>query len=168
VKTITRHSPADLPTLSAFGYLLGLYAENYERLMRLIGDARNLSGSYEAQSDIAEPSLPTLYLDVIEQHRHTSILRLTHRFASARGAELDPSAWVRVYHDSMQAEVTHCHTARHLKTLFSTQVPVLRVGQRRHRMNVFFNKWLEHLIAAGIAPDRWQRTQAAERMPEYV
>jgi uncharacterized protein len=148
---------ANLPAMSAFGYLQGLYGENYERLHRLLGDVRNLSGDYRACAPInpataADIQSPDLWLNVIEQHRHTTILRLTHQFTGAIGVELDPLAWVRVYHDSQQAEVTHCHTSKQLKALFSMQVPVLKVGLRRYRMNVFFNKWLEHLLLAGHVP----------------
>jgi len=143
--------------MSAFGYLLGLYGENYQRLHRLLGDARLLSGDYRAVAPAdclvnQGTASPDLWLNIIEQHRHTTILRLTHQFDGPAGIELDPLAWVRVYHDSEQAEVTHCHTSKHLKTLFSTQVPVLKVGLRRYRMNVFFNKWLEHLLLAGHVP----------------
>jgi len=143
--------------MSTFGYLLGLYGENYERLHRLLGDVRQLSGDYRSVApsdplaDLAAVS-PDLWLNIIEQHRHTTILRLTHRFDGLNGVELDPLAWVRVYHDSAQAEVTHCHTSKQIKALFSMQVPVLKVGLRRYRMNVFFNKWLEHLLLAGHIP----------------
>jgi uncharacterized protein len=154
---------ANVPAMSAFGYLLGLYGENYERLYRLLGDVRNLSGDYHAVAPLvananadaaadANNASPDLWLNIIEQHRHTTILRLTHQFEGPAGVELDPLAWVRVYHDSEQAEVTHCHTSKQLKALFSMQVPVLKVGLRRYRMNVFFNKWLEHLLLAGYVP----------------
>ena len=147
----------NVPSMSAFGYLLGLYGENYERLYRLLGDVRNLRGDYHAVGPTtasADPNAmsPDLWLNIIEQHRHTTILRLTHQFDGPVGVELDPLAWVRVYHDSEQAEVTHCHTSKQLKALFSMQVPVLKVGLRRYRMNVFFNKWLEHLLLAGHVP----------------
>jgi len=148
---------AHVPAMSAFGYLLGLYGENYERLHRLLGDVRQLSCDYRSVAPIdpsADPAAvsPDLWLNIIEQHRHTTILRLTHQFNGPTGIELDPLAWVRVYHDSEQAEVTHCHTSKQLKALFSMQVPVLKVGLRRYRMNVFFNKWLEHLLLAGHTP----------------
>jgi uncharacterized protein len=148
---------ANVPAMSAFGYLLGLYGENFQRLYRLLGDVRNLSGEYRAIAPIdaaadANSVSPDLWLSIIEQHRHTTILRLTHQFEGPTGVELDPLAWVRVYHDSEQAEVTHCLTSKQLKALFSMQVPVLKVGLRRYRMNVFFNKWLEHLLLAGHVP----------------
>lgn len=155
---------ANLPAMSAFGYLQGLYGENYERLHRLMGDVRSLSGDYCAAAPIKLSNTeniiiqsPDLWLNIIEQHRHTTILRLTHQFSGANGVELDPLAWVRVYHDSQQAEVTHCHTSKQLKALFSMQVPVLKVGLRRYRMNVFFNKWLEHLLLAGHVPSAFTR-----------
>ena len=130
---------ANVPAMSAFGYLLGLYGENYERLYRLLGDVRNLSGDYRAIAPInaaadANSVSPDLWLSIIEQHRHTTILRLTHQFEGQTGVELDPLA------------------SKQLKALFSMQVPVLKVGLRRYRMNVFFNKWLEHLLLAGHVP----------------
>jgi uncharacterized protein len=149
-----------LPKMTAFGYLLGLYGENYERLLRLLGDVRQLSGKHQSQVQ----GHPTLYVDVLEQHRHTTILRITHLFDGPDGPKPEPSAWVRVYHDAQQAEVTHCWSGTALKQLFSMSVPAFKVTLRRHRMNVFFNKWLEHLLGlghthSGLQPMESQRKQ---------
>lgn len=136
--------------LTRFRYLMGLYGENHTRLAALLGDVAGLCGSF--QSDVADGQ--TLFIDVVAQHAFTTVLRLTHAF-EGQGAQpeanlqLDPCAWVRVYHDAQQAEVTHCHIGAAVKKLFALDEPVKRVTQHRYRMNSFFNKWLEHLLEAG-------------------
>ena len=147
------------PSLGRLDYLLKLYEENFGLLQALLGDVRNFSGNQLSHV----PGRPLLWLSVIEQQRYTSILRLTHSFADANGADvleplvprmvLDPNAYVRVYHDTRQAEVTHCHFGAKLKSLFSTDVPLHEVNHTRARMSVFFNKWLHYLLESGHRPE---------------
>lgn len=135
---------------NAFEWLLGLYADNFGRLRRLV-DARNLApGRYlnEVQGH------PALVLDLLEQQPYTTLLRLSVRFAESLPAE-DPEAYWRVYHDAQQAEVTHCRFDSHRIRLYAPDTPARILAQYRRRMNSFANKWLEHLLEAGYPPDGW-------------
>lgn len=157
------------PSLGRLDYLLKLYEENFVLLGRLLGDARHFSGDHLSHV----PGKPLLWLSVIEQQRYTTILRLTHSFADASlvavsdtglapSMVLDPNAFVRVYHDTRQAEVTHCHFGAKLKSLFSLDVPLHEVNHTRARMSVFFNKWLPYLIESGHRPDSFD---VVDRLP---
>lgn len=151
-------------SLGRLDYLLKLYEENYQLLQRLLGDARDLSNAQLSHV----PGRPLLWLSVIEQQRYTSILRLTHSFALTTPADaglapsmvLDPNAFVRVYHDTRQAEVTHCHFGAELKSLFSLDVPLHEVNHKRARMSVFFNKWLHYLLESGHRPESFDVVDA--------
>lgn len=147
------------PSMGRLDYLLRLYEENFVLLARLLGDVRGYSGHHLSHV----PGRPLLWLSVIEQQRYTTIMRLTHSFADASlvtlsdsalapSMVLDPNAFVRVYHDTRQAEVTHCHFGAKLKSLFSLEVPLHEVNHARARMSVFFNKWLPYLVESGHSP----------------
>jgi uncharacterized protein YqiB (DUF1249 family) len=73
VNRIAHADPLGRIKLGKFGWLMGLYAENHARLQRLFEPADLAPGRY--QSDIGD-GLPLL-LDVLEQHRYTTELRLT-------------------------------------------------------------------------------------------
>ena len=97
-----------LPRLSRFGWLMGLYAENHRKLERLFAPALLAEGVYRSQ---AASGLP-LRLEVIEQHKFTTELRLTYDVRDPVTGEPDPSAHVRLYRDARQAEATHCYVGR--------------------------------------------------------
>ena len=63
-----------IPRLGRLGWLMGLYAENYQHLMRLFAPDRLHPGRYA--SSIGDGL--DLYLDVIECHRYTVELRMTY------------------------------------------------------------------------------------------
>ena len=97
-----------LPRLSRFGWLMGLYAENHRKLERLFAPALLAEGVYRSQ---AASGLP-LRLELIEQHKFTTELRLTYDVRDPVTGEPDPSAHVRLYRDARQAEATHCYVGR--------------------------------------------------------
>ena len=149
------------PGLGPLNYLLNLYEENFVLLTTLLGSVRNYSGAYLSHV----PSKPPLWLEVIEQQPYTSILRITHSFNTARGIALDPNAYVRVYHDTKQAETTHCFAGLELKKLYSLAAPLREVNEKRMQMTVFFNKWLRYLLEAGHSPTSFAPVDALPHAP---
>ena len=97
-----------IPRISRFGWLMGLYAENFALLTRLFEPADLAPGSW--LSCIGDGL--DLRLDVLEQHRYTSELRLTYALRDPVTGEPDPSAFLRMYHDARQVEATHCYVGR--------------------------------------------------------
>lgn len=149
--------PKSLP--NAFEWLLGLYSDNFERLRRLVDARRMLPGRY-----LNEPQdQPALVLDILEQQPYTTLLRLSLRFDHSTPAE-DPESYWRVYHDALQAEVTHCRFDAHRVRLFAPDTPARLIAQYRRRMNSFANKWLEHLLEMHYAADAWRE---AGPVPEW-
>ncbi len=127
-----------------FAYLMGLYAENHERLVRLFAPQRLAPGSYLSSIDDGLD----VRLDLIEQHRYTIELRLNYVLRES-GGELAPSAWLRLYQDAHLAEATHCHPGRHLIDVLGPYPPAQTVFQHRLRMNAFLTRWLEYLGEQG-------------------
>lgn len=134
-----------IPKLSRFGWLMALYSENHGRLARLFEPAGLAAGRYE--SDIGD-GLP-LQLDVIEQHRYTTELRLTYGMRDPVTGEPDPSAFLRVYHDARQLEATHCYVGRRWQDVIGMYPPPAQVVGHRLRMNTFLGKWLQYLADSG-------------------
>jgi uncharacterized protein YqiB (DUF1249 family) len=134
-----------IPRIGRFGWLMGLYAENHRKLVRLFAPGGLAVGSYA--SSIGDGL--DLRLDVIEQHRYTSELRLTYMLIDAASGAPDPSAFVRLYRDAHQAEATHCHAGKRWQDAIGLFPPTDTVIRHRLRMNTFLGKWLDYLAEQG-------------------
>lgn len=134
-----------VPRLSRFGWLMALYTENHARMGRMFSPERLQVGRHV--SDIGD-GLP-LHLEVIEQHRYTTELRLTYGIADPVTGEPDPSAWLRLYHDTKQLEATHCYVGRRWQDTMGLYPPPAELISHRMRMNTFLGKWLEYLAERG-------------------
>ncbi len=125
--------------------LLTLYEENSTLLFRLAPEVRSFAVGMEYR--ISTP-LP-LMLMVLEQQPYTTTLLLTHRFHNAQGAEEEPSAKIRLYHDSDQAEVMSMSQGESLRSFLS----LVRSGEEnldaRWRLNLFLNHWLRYCLEQG-------------------
>ena len=140
--------------LSRFGYLMGLYAENYQRFERLFGIERLDGDSFRSSVDDGLD----LRLHVIARHRYTVELRLTYELTDPVTGEADPSAYLRCYRDARVAEVTHCYVGRRWQDVLGLDASARRIVGHRLRMNAFLSKWLEFLSDQGhsrftLAPD---------------
>lgn len=136
---------ARIPKLSRFGWLMGLYAENHTRLSRLFAPADLAQGAYVSSIGDALD----LHLDVIEQHRYTTELRLTYGLQDPLTGEPDPSAYLRLYNDAHQVEATHCYIGRRWQDVIGMYPPPAELIGHRMRMNTFLGKWLEYLAERG-------------------
>ncbi|HSR64135.1 MAG TPA: DUF1249 domain-containing protein [Xanthomonadaceae bacterium] len=148
-----------IPRIGRFAWLMGLYAENHERLVRLFEPADLAPGSYvSAIGDGLD-----LRLDVIEQHRYTTELRLTYALRDPLTGEPDPSAFLRAYHDARQVEATHCYVGRRWQDVLGLFPPPAALLDHRLRMNTFLGKWLQYLgeRGHGVATLREAEREAA-------
>ncbi|CAA9309473.1 MAG: FIG01217631: hypothetical protein [uncultured Lysobacter sp.] len=134
-----------VPRLNRLGWLMALYAENHARLVRLFQPRGLPAGRYI--SDIGDGL--ALHVDVIEQHAYTTELRLTYGIADPVTGEPDPSAFLRLYHDTRQLEATHCYVGRRWQDAIGMFPPPARLIGHRLRMNTFLGKWLEYLAERG-------------------
>jgi uncharacterized protein YqiB (DUF1249 family) len=140
--------PQDLPSFSRLSWLMGLYGENYQRMSRLL-DVRALeAGSYLSRSDNGLD----LVVDVLGVHAYTLELRLSYRMSDPVTGQPDPSAYVRIYRDARQAEVTHCYIGRQWQDVLGLHPEPKVMFGHRLRMNNFLNKWLEYLSSQGHGP----------------
>ena len=142
-----------IPRISRFGWLMGLYAENFALLTRLFEPADLAPGSWV--SCIGDGL--DLRLDVLEQHRYTSELRLTYAMQDPLTGEPDPSAFLRLYRDARQVEATHCYVGRRWQDVLGMFPPPAELLDHRLRMNTFLGKWLHYLAEQGHGVATLQR-----------
>ena len=137
-----------LPSFSRLAWLMGLYAENYQRMGRLFDVPALRKGVYLSRC----PQGLDVVVEVLEIHAYTVDLRLSYRMDAPVTGRPDPSAYVRIYRDARQAEVTHCYIGRQWQDVLGLHpLPKVMFGHRL-RMNSFLNKWLEYLSSQGHGP----------------
>lgn len=136
---------ARVPSLSRFGWLMGLYAENFSRLNRLFEPADLAPGAYLSRIDDGLD----VRVDVLCQHRYTTELRMTYAIRDPLTGQSDPSAFLRLYSDARQVEATHCYVGRRWQDVIGMYPPPAALINHRMRMNTFLGKWLQYLAERG-------------------
>lgn len=128
-----------------FGFLMGMYAENYHRLARLFAPQCLEPGRYTSDVDDGL----AVQLQIQQRHPYTLELELTYAFVDASTGRPSPSAQLRMYNDAHVAEALHCHPGRHLWQVLGPFPPAHTMLQYRLRMNGFLSRWLEYLAEQG-------------------
>lgn len=142
-----------------FGYLMGLYAENYRRLARMFAPQRLACGHYRSDLDDGLD----VHLIVQERHPYTLELSLSYGFVDASTGRPSPSAQLRMYTDARVAEALHCRPGRHLWHVLGPFPPARTVMQHRLQMNSFLDRWLEYLAEQGHSIGTLERVEPAHR-----
>lgn len=140
--------PQELPSFSRLSWLMELYGENYQRLTRLF-ELKALAPGVYVSTCVGGLDL---VLEVLELHPYTMELRVSYRMDDPITGQPDPSAYIRVYRDARQAEVTHCYIGRHWQDVLGLHPSPKVMFGHRLRMNSFLNKWLEYLASQGHGP----------------
>jgi uncharacterized protein len=140
---ITR--PRSAPKLNRFAWLMGLYQENYGRLVRVFHPDTLSEGVYA--SSVGDGL--DLRLDVLARHAYTVELRLSYGLIDPVTGEPDPSAYLRLYRDARQVEATHCYVGRRWQDVVGLHAAPAEILDHRLRMNTFLGKWLLYLGERG-------------------
>lgn len=146
--------PISAAKISRFSWLMALYAENHRLLQRLFLPERLAEGRHV--SSIGDGL--DLHLDVMALHAYTVELRLSYAILDPVTGEPDPSAYLRLYHDTEQVEATHCYIGRRWQDVIGLYPPPSEVLDHRLRMNTFLGKWLHYLGERGHGAGTLRRT----------
>jgi uncharacterized protein len=146
-----------LPRFSRLSWLMGLYAENYQRAEYLFNTIELSPGLHYSRGHDGL----VLTLEVIEVHAYTLELKLSYDMLDEVSGQPDPSAFVRIYRDTQQAEVTHCYVGRQWQDVLGLRPSTKVMVGHRLRMNSFLNKWLDYLDIQGHAPHTFSGLAAA-------
>ncbi len=131
-----------------FAWLMALYAENHQRLQRLLGE---LPPRHDHQLSVGSDGL-CLHIAMLERHRYTTVMGMTYRFGDGPAPDVEPHAFLRIYHDARQVEATHCEPGKRLEALHQGNAPWGELVAHRWRMNKFLNRWLDYLHSCGHGP----------------
>lgn len=144
--------PGLFDRLNRFTWLMDLYADNFRRLQDLTDfDALSPGVFYsEGQDGLL------LRLEVLARHNYTLELNLSYTMRDDRTGALDPSAMIRIYLDSAQAEVSHCYIGRRWQDVLGIHPSPAQMVSHRLRMNGFLNKWLLYLKQQQHGRGSWQ------------
>ncbi|HYN77988.1 MAG TPA: DUF1249 domain-containing protein [Lamprocystis sp. (in: g-proteobacteria)] len=139
------------------GALMTLCEENFRLFARLAPHLKEQQGIVVSRRS----GQVDLYLNIVEQSRYTSLVRLTHWFSGPPqgwggrpplgysgdplGFGADPDARLRIYYDARQVEVLDLRqTALPMRTQY--QSPAL---DAKWKANLFLGKWLAFCLQAG-------------------
>jgi hypothetical protein len=132
------------PKVRSFAALMELYELNFILMRRLMPNMVNLAG---VQIFCGSGGGLPLYIEVLEQDRFTTVLRMLYRLPSfeAEGQVSEaPDMQVRIYHDARVAEAVSGRLRGR------DCVAQGRTGERcldvRWRLNRFLYKWLRYLL----------------------
>lgn len=129
-----------------FTGLMTLYESNYIKLHQLAADLEWPVDAIVSSS----PRDNDLHADIVRREAYTTTLRLTYWFHDVSGLAVpDPDIIVRVYHDARLVEAVSSREAyRHtkLRELAGSSNAEL---DRRWRLNMLLNKWLDYLFEVG-------------------
>jgi uncharacterized protein YqiB (DUF1249 family) len=137
-----------------FTGLMTLYESNYIKL-------HQLASTLEWPADAIVSSSPRdndLYVELVRREPYTTTLRLTYWFDDAGVPAADPDIVVRIYHDARLVEAVssgEAHRHAKLRELAKRSNDEL---DRRWRLNMLLNKWLDYLFEVGHTLGGTERT----------
>jgi len=130
----------------SFTGLMTIYESNYIKLGQLTADFAWSGWSMISTS----PRDNDVHAQLLRREAYTTTLKLTYWFVEAGGVLVpDPDLIVRIYHDARLAEAVagrDRHTHHKLRELAGGGGTELN---RRWRINMMLNKWLDYLFDVG-------------------
>jgi uncharacterized protein YqiB (DUF1249 family) len=137
--------PETIAKPRSFVGLMALYESNYLRLMQLVPELDRLDGCF--RSRVAGDC--DLYVEILERSRYTVTLSLTYHFETDDGLLADPDMSVRAYLDGRLAEVLAIGRRQRHPALRQLVREHREELDRRWRVNMVLNKWLDYLGEQG-------------------
>ena len=124
---------------------MALYESNYLRLFRLIPELDRIDGCFHSRvlGDC------DLHVEILERCRYTLTLSLTYHLETDDGVLIDPDITVRAYLDGKLAEVMAIGECQRHTSLRQLVREHRRELDRRWRLNIVLNKWLDYLSEQG-------------------
>ncbi len=129
----------------SFTGLMTIYESNYLKLRQLAGDI----GGDVAETVSCVPRDCDLHLSLVKREPYTTTLKLTYWFAEGAQVVHDPDLTLRVYHDARLVEAVTGRDQHHHHKLRELALPADSELDRRWRINMMLNKWLDYLLDVG-------------------
>jgi uncharacterized protein len=137
----------------SFTGLMTLYESNYIKLHHLVP-----SMTWPADALVSSsPRDKDLHAEIVRREPYTTTLRLTYWFEDAGVAAADPDIIVRIYHDARLVEAVSSREAHQHAKLRALARSGNAELDRRWRLNMLLNKWLDYLFEVGHSLGRAER-----------
>jgi uncharacterized protein YqiB (DUF1249 family) len=137
-----------------FTGLMTLYESNFIKL-------HQLAAALDWPADAIVSSSPRdsdLHAEIVRREPYTTTLRLTYWFPEEGGVSApDPDIVVRIYHDARLVEAVSSRDAHRHTKLREWAGSSSAELDRRWRLNMLLNKWLDYLFEVGHSLDRAER-----------
>ena len=137
-----------------FTGLMTLYESNYIKL-------HALASAFDWPADAIVSSSPRdndLHAEIVRREPYTTTVRLTYWFDDSGVAAADPDIVVRIYHDARLVEAVSSREAHHHAKLRELATSSNAELDRRWRLNMLLNKWLDYLFEVGHSLGNAERT----------
>ena len=123
---------------------VALYEGNYRRIMRLFPELRELNKGYVVDNLSEE-----LNLIILEQHKYTTMVSLTHQLRSAHSfAKITMD--LRGCHDAGLLEVIAYQGQSQLYSIHAYPNKHMLQTDEKRQINLFLRDLLEHAIKSGL------------------
>jgi len=137
-----------------FTGLMTLYESNFIKL-------HQLAAALDWPADAIVSSSPRdsdLHAEIVRREPYTTTLRLTYWFPEEGGVSApDPDIVVRIYHDARLVEAVSSRDAHRHTKLREWAGSSNAELDRRWRLNMLLNKWLDYLFEVGHSLDSAER-----------
>ncbi len=137
--------PETIAKPRSFVGLMALYESNYLRLFRLIPELDRIDGCFHSRVAGA----CDLHVEILERCRYTVTMSLTYHLETDDGLLINPDMTVRAYLDGKLAEVMAIGECQRHTALRQLVREHRRELDRRWRLNIVLNKWLDYLSDQG-------------------
>lgn len=128
-----------------FASLMELYEDSYIKIRRLIPNTEDIDVGLMS---IVHGGVPLL-LKVVNRHKFTTTIFLTHRFEDGGETYDDPGLVVNIYHDARMAEVSVDDVIEKFQIELNCRQRTDLKLEKRWELNKFLNKWLRYCLQEG-------------------
>ena len=124
---------------------LGLYEENFSKLMLLLEGLEGIDGS----AVLTAEGMPPLRLTLVERSAYTATLTLDQSLGGQRNFIRALHMKIRIYLDAQVAEVLAYQQATRLEAFYPYPNPHMFQPYEKRRVNQFLGEWLTCCLKTG-------------------
>jgi hypothetical protein len=130
----------------SFTGLMTIYESNFLKLNQLTAGFTTVArGSISSTARDCD-----LHMTLLKREPYTTTMKLTYWFVEPDGSTVpDPDLTVRVYHDARLVEAVAGRDQHHHQKLKELALRAASELDRRWRINMMLNKWLDYLLDVG-------------------
>ena len=128
---------------------------NYIRVLQILpklSPGVRLEISFADHAEQANPGKesPTTVIEVIEQFKYTSTVRMAQNMQSSWSLYKVPEMFIRMYHDAKTAEVISYQQVRYLRAKYELPNKDFYQADEKEQINFLLSEWLSFCQKEGL------------------